>query len=716
MRARPSRLLGPDKLNGQYNLVGLGKQIVAVGIGPSERVGLGLLSDEFVAMRMVREDELLLNVVDAPDWSFMDGSFKSNMFCTVSKSIHHRLDFRAIFINGHLSDLDGTEFVIKIDSLSILVIMKLFFEMIPPSFCITRPTFSSSPLSSAGNTNSTKQEVIRNSVIFHDSIWGDQFLEYVEKVNVATEKQLIEELKEEVRKELMIRASNEASQDIKLIQLIDVVQRLGLAYHFEKEIEESLQHIYVTYGDKWINYNNIESLSLWFRLLRQHGFNVSSAPSEGLTSSVLLSYIFENHGDEKGNFQESICDDPQGMLALYEAAYMRVEGEEVLDKALEFTKIHLGIISKDPSCDSSLRTEIEQALKQPLRKRLPRLEAVRYIPIYQQKASHNEVLLKLAKLDFNVLQEMHKDELSQICKWWKDLDTRNKLPFVRDRLIESYFWVLGVYFEPQHSRTRIFLVKTCMWLIVLDDTYDNYGTYEELEIFTQAVERWSISCLDELPEYMKLIYEEQLSLHQEMEKLLEKEEKTYQIHYIKEMAKEYTRSLLLEAKWLKEGYMPTLEEYMSNSLVTGGYALMTARTYVARDDDVVTEDAFKWLATHPPLVKATCTILRLMDDIATHKEEQERVHIASSIECYRKETGASEEEACKFFLKQVEDAWKVMNRESLRPTNVPFPLVIPAINLARVIDTLYKDNDGYNHADKEVVSYITSLFVHPMIV
>lgn len=32
-------------------------------------------------------------------------------------------------------------------------------------------------------------------------------------------------------------------------------------------------------------------------------------------------------------------------------------------------------------------------------------------------------------------------------------------------------------------------MKTCMWLVVLDDTFDNYGTYEELEIFTQAVER-----------------------------------------------------------------------------------------------------------------------------------------------------------------------------------------------------------------------------------
>ncbi|KAI3824649.1 hypothetical protein L1987_06116 [Smallanthus sonchifolius] len=120
--------------------------------------------------------------------------------------------------------------------------------------------------------------------------------------------------------------------------------------------------------------------------------------------------------DEKGDFKETLCDDVQGMLALYEAAYMRVEGEQVLDEALEFTKTHLAVIAKDP-CDSLSRNEIQQALNLPLRKRLPRLEAVRYIPIYQQQPTHNELLLKLAKLDFNILQSMHKKELSQICKW-----------------------------------------------------------------------------------------------------------------------------------------------------------------------------------------------------------------------------------------------------------------------------------------------------------
>ncbi|KAK1422841.1 hypothetical protein QVD17_18130 [Tagetes erecta] len=565
---------------------------------------------------------------------------------------------------------------------------------------VSSASFSSSSLLPVNDKSSKKQDVARNTTTFDASIWGDQFLTYDEKEDFVVEKQLVEELKVEVRKELMIK-DYEPTQYGKLIKVVDAIQRLGIAYHFEMEIEEALQHIYTTYGNNWINSKNLESSSLWFRLLRQQGFNVSSE-------------IFKNHMDKQGKFKETLCNDVKGLLALYEAAYMRVEGEHILDEAIEFTKTHLAIVAKDLSCDSLSRTEIQQALKQPLRKRLARLEAVHYIPLYQQQPTHNEVLLKLAKLDFNILQSMHKKELSQIYKWWKDLDLQKNLPYVRDRLVEGYFWILAIYFEPEHSRTRIFLIKTCMWLVVLDDTFDNYGTYEELEIFTQAVQRWSISCLDTLPEYMKLIYKQQVNDHQEMEEALEKEGKAYQIYYAKEMAKKYVRSLLVEAKWLKEGYMPTLEEYMSNAVVTVGQALMIARSYVGRDE-MVTEDTFKWVATDPPIVKASCLIFRLMDDITSHEEEQKRNHIPSCVECYIKETGASEEEACEFFSKQVEDAWKVINQESLRPTHVPFPLLMPPINFARICDVLYIDNDGYTHAGAHMINHIKSLLVHPMV-
>lgn len=91
-------------------------------------------------------------------------------------------------------------------------------------------------------------------------------------------------------------------------------------------------------------------------------------------------------------------------------------------------------------------------------------------------------------------------------------------------------------------------------------------------------------------------------------------------------AKDLIRNYLVEARWLKECYMPTLEEYMSVSMVTGTYGLMTARSYVGRDD-MVTEDSFKWVATYPPIVKASSTIVRLMDDIVSHKVRTYSIHI-----------------------------------------------------------------------------------------
>ena len=75
------------------------------------------------------------------------------------------------------------------------------------------------------------------------------------------------------------------------------------------------------------------------------------------------------------------------------------------------------------------------------------------------------------------------------CRWWKDLDFAKKLPFARDRIVECYFWIVSVYFEPQYSLARKILTKVISMTSILDDIYDAYGTLEELEPFTEAIER-----------------------------------------------------------------------------------------------------------------------------------------------------------------------------------------------------------------------------------
>uniref|UniRef100_A0A5B7ATX3 Terpene synthase metal-binding domain-containing protein n=1 Tax=Davidia involucrata TaxID=16924 RepID=A0A5B7ATX3_DAVIN len=71
---------------------------------------------------------------------------------------------------------------------------------------------------------------------------------------------------------------------------------------------------------------------------------------------------------------------------------------------------------------------------------------------------------------------------------------------------------------------------------VIDDIYDSYGT---LELFTNAIERWNVSCMDQLPEYMKLCYEALLDVYEEIEEEMAKQGNSYRVHYAKEAVWQY---------------------------------------------------------------------------------------------------------------------------------------------------------------------------------
>lgn len=76
--------------------------------------------------------------------------------------------------------------------------------------------------------------------------------------------------------------------------------------------------------------------------------------------------------------------------------------------------------------------------------------------------------------------------------------------------------------------------------------------------------------------------------------------------------------------------------------------------------------------------------------------------------------GAIEEEAIEELRKQVTDAWKDINEECIYPTTVPMPLVMPILNLARVIDVIYKDEDGYTNPGVALKDFVASLLVEPV--
>ena len=122
--------------------------------------------------------------------------------------------------------------------------------------------------------------------------------------------------------------------------------------------------------------------------------------------------IFKKFTNKEGKFKDELASDVQGMLGLYEAAHFLVHGEPILDEALAFANTHLKSSAKLSNLSPFLAAQVKHALIQTIRKGLPRVEAKHFISNYHEDPSHSEVLLTLAKLDFNILQKLHRKEVT----------------------------------------------------------------------------------------------------------------------------------------------------------------------------------------------------------------------------------------------------------------------------------------------------------------
>ena len=74
----------------------------------------------------------------------------------------------------------------------------------------------------------------------------------------------------------MLIATASESSDQNIMQLIDTIQRLGISYHFESEICEILEQIKKSVLENGFQNDDLYTISLKFRLLRQEGYNISS--------------------------------------------------------------------------------------------------------------------------------------------------------------------------------------------------------------------------------------------------------------------------------------------------------------------------------------------------------------------------------------------------------------------------------------------------------
>ncbi|KAA8536399.1 hypothetical protein F0562_028877 [Nyssa sinensis] len=126
--------------------------------------------------------------------------------------------------------------------------------------------------------------------------------------------------------------------------------------------------------------------------------------------------VFDYFKDEMGSFKASFCEDTRGMLYLYEASYLLVNGESNLELAREFTTKHLNE-NLEQDMEHNLAILVHHAMELPLHWRMLRLEARWFIDIYERRLHMNPVLLELAKLDFNIVQITHQNDLKYTTRY-----------------------------------------------------------------------------------------------------------------------------------------------------------------------------------------------------------------------------------------------------------------------------------------------------------
>ncbi|KAI5389949.1 Tricyclene synthase tps4 [Lathyrus oleraceus] len=405
--------------------------------------------------------------------------------------------------------------------------------------------------------------------------------------------------------------------------------------------------------------------------------------------------------------------DIKGMLSLYEASFMSYEGEKILDEANSFTSFNLRQgIHDDES--SFVFEEMNHSLELPLHRRFQRLEARWYIESYKNRKDANKVLLEAAKLEFNIVQSNIQQDLIEMLRWWKGMGLAPKLSFSRDRLMECFFWAVGVApLEPKFSNLRKSLTKVVYLITLIDDIYDVYGTLDELELFTTAVESWDINALKILPEYMKIFF---LALYNTVNELAYDalKEKGHDIlPYLVKAWSDMLKAFVQEAKWCNDKHMPKFDDYLNNAWVSvSGVVLLTHAYFLLNHS--TTKEEFEYLENCHLLLQRPSIIFRLCNDLATSSAELQRGEASNSIMCYMKENGVSEMVAHKYIHNLLNETWKKMNKDRVIYSTFSKYFLETLTNLARISHCTYQYGDGHGAPNTLSKNQIKELILEPI--
>ncbi|MCD7466152.1 hypothetical protein HAX54_002580 [Datura stramonium] len=404
-------------------------------------------------------------------------------------------------------------------------------------------------------------------------------------------------------------------EELKMLCMIDNIQRMGLAKHFEKEIEQILDQIYNNYQINLQNNNNNNNSeeetsylpeklfkdSLAFRLLRMQGYKINQGSFCWFVHQPQIKdYIAKN----KKHFTYV-------MYNVYRATDLMFNGESEMEEARSFSRDFLLNNNNYLSLFPALQKVIEHELNVPWFARLEHLdhrlwiELNQSLPLFVGKSQfywlsymQNDKLTQLAVQNYEYRQSIYRKELEDLKRWSKEKGLVD-IGFGREKTTYSYFASAASSSNllPYETFLRLIVAKCSIVITVADDFYDEEASLSELQILTEAIQRWDAKNLDGPS---KIIFEA-----------------------LDDLWKETFHSWMMESLWSRSSNLPSMDKYLEVGMLSIGAHILVLHAASLGCPTLPSEMLGPINGQYENITKLLMATTRLLNDIQSYQKERE---------------------------------------------------------------------------------------------
>lgn len=479
--------------------------------------------------------------------------------------------------------------------------------------------------------------------------------------------------------------------------MVDTLERLGIARHFRMEIQNVLDETYRCWVQKDEQiFMDVATCALAFRVLRINGYEVSLDPLAEIT-------------------KEEPFKDLYSALEVHRASQIVYQDELTFGEENSRSADFLKRILSSSTIPSNINKEVENALKFPLKACLERISTRRNIEHYNVDSTriskttyrssniNNEDYLRLAVEDFNACQSIYRRELKDLETWVVE-NKLDQLKFARQKAAYCYFSVAATLSSPELSDARISWAKNGILTTVVDDFFDVGGSMDELANLIQCVEKWNVNvdteCCSEEVRIVFLALKDAICWIGETAFKWQGRGRDITSHVI-QIWLDLMKSMLREAIWTRDGYVPTINEYMENGYVSFalGPIVLPALYFIGPklSQEIVESSEYHYL------FELMSTQGRLLNDIQSFTREFKEGKLnAVALHMSRHETSGIVQEEIVEEMKMLVNSQR---REMMKLVLEEKGSIVPRAckdafwNMCNVVKLFYAKDDGFTGND-----------------